>query len=93
MPPTMPSSFCASLNRSSGSYDSRSKNRFTLSCEMPMTCDSRVQVVDLGSLIKNPMYIGKVHRAVGGRVGFLINQEFDHQSILLPTEFAMRINA
>ena len=41
---------------------------------MPMTCDSRVQVVDLGSLIKNPMYIGKVHLAVGGRVGFLITQ-------------------
>ena len=53
----------------------------------------KVKVVDLGSLIKNPMYIGKVHQAVGGRVGFLINQEFDHQSILLPTKFAMRINA
>ena len=39
-----------------------------------MTCNSRVQLVDLGSLIKNPMYIGKVHRAVGGRVGFLISQ-------------------
>ena len=37
-----------------------------------MTCASRVQVLDLGSLIKNPMDIGKVHRAVGGRVGFLI---------------------
>jgi hypothetical protein len=37
-----------------------------------MTCDSPVQVVDLGSLIKNPMYIGKVHFAVGGRVTFLI---------------------
>ena len=41
---------------------------------MPMTCDSRVQVLDLGSLIKNPMYIGKVHLAVGGRVGLLISQ-------------------
>jgi hypothetical protein len=30
-------------------------------------------VLDLGSLIKNPMYIGKVQRAVGGRVGFLIS--------------------
>ena len=39
-----------------------------------MTCDRRVQVVDLGSLIKNPMYIGKVHLAVGGRVGLLIIQ-------------------
>jgi hypothetical protein len=39
-----------------------------------MTRDSRVQVVDLGSLIKNPMYIGKVHLAVGGRVGLLIIQ-------------------
>jgi hypothetical protein len=41
---------------------------------MPITCDSRVQVLDLGSLIKNPMYIGKVHFPVGGRVGFLISQ-------------------
>jgi hypothetical protein len=39
-----------------------------------MTCDSRVQVLDLGSLIKNPMDIGKVHLPVGGRVGFLICQ-------------------
>jgi len=37
-----------------------------------MTCDSRVQLVDLGSLIKHPMYMGKVHFAVGGRVNFLI---------------------
>jgi hypothetical protein len=41
---------------------------------MSITCDSRVQVVDLGSLIKNPMYTGKVHLPVGGRVGFLIRQ-------------------
>ena len=40
---------------------------------MLMTCDNLVEVVDLGSLIKNPMYIGKVHWAVGGRVGFLIS--------------------
>lgn len=74
VPPTVSSSFCASLNRSLGSYDSLSKNRFTLSCEMPMTCDSRLQVLDLGSLIKNPMDIGKVHLPVGGRGGFLICQ-------------------
>jgi len=29
----------------------------------------------LGSLIKNPIYIGSVQRAVGGRVGFLIIRE------------------
>ncbi len=29
----------------------------------------------MGSLIKNPIYIGSVQRAVGGRVGFLIIRE------------------
>jgi len=63
----------ASLNSSRGSYVSRSRKRFTLSCEiLIITSDKRVQVVDFGSLIKNPMCIGKVHLPVGGRVVCLI---------------------
>ena len=42
---------------------------------MPATCDSRVQVADSGSRIKNPMHIGKVRPAVGGRVELLTIQE------------------
>jgi len=43
-----------------------------LSREMPIVLDRRQQLAERGSLIKNPMYIGKVQRAVGGRLGFLI---------------------
>jgi len=39
-----------------------------------MSCESRIQVVQQGSLMKNLMYIGKVNFAVGGRVVFLIIQ-------------------
>jgi hypothetical protein len=39
---------------------------------MFITSDKRVQVVDFGSLITNPMYIGNVHLASGGRVTLLI---------------------
>jgi hypothetical protein len=35
---------------------------------MSITSAKRVHVLDFGSLIKNPMYIGKVHLAVGGRL-------------------------
>jgi hypothetical protein len=45
----------------------------TLSCEMSITSDKRVQLQNLGSLSKNPIYMGKVHRAVGGRVKVLMS--------------------
>ena len=48
------------------------KNQFSLLCEIPMTWKSRVQMIDLSSLIKNPMFAGKVHLAVVGRVGVFI---------------------
>ncbi|GEM_PF-6992652 len=44
------------------------KKRFTLSWEIPITSAKRQQLADFGSLIKNPMYIAKVQRPVGGRV-------------------------
>jgi len=37
-----------------------------------MTSDNLVQLVDFGSLIKKPIYIGSVHLAVGGLVVCLI---------------------
>ena len=69
-----------------GSYDSRSKNRFTLSCEMPMICDSLVQVVDLGSLIKNYMYLGKHFCLSAGGVGIFINLQIPPNSPLFPRQ-------
>jgi hypothetical protein len=39
---------------------------------MDITSPNRRQLVCLGSLKRNPMYIGKVQRAVAGRVIFLI---------------------
>ena len=72
VPPSRFSNLRASLNKSCGSYDSRSKNRLTLSCEMFITSDRRVHVVDFGSLIKNPIYIGNVQCAVAVRFVFLI---------------------
>ncbi|MFI3191157.1 MAG: hypothetical protein QX190_16555 [Methylococcales bacterium] len=37
-----------------------------------MTSPKRQQRLDFGSLSKKLMVIGNVHRAVGGRLGFLI---------------------
>jgi nuclear transport factor 2 (NTF2) superfamily protein len=58
--------------KSRPALDSRCKNRFTLSYEMDITSPNRQQLACLGSLNKNHMYIGKVHRDVEGRVISLI---------------------
>lgn len=73
VPPAKLTSLFASSNKSLGSYDSRNRKRLTLSCEMSITSDKRVQLQNLGSLSKNPIYMGKVHRAVGGRVKVLMS--------------------
>jgi len=63
---------------------------------MPITSDKRVQVLDWGSLIKNPMYIGKVHLALGGRVKVLMDYEIQAKTSILRghvTQFSQFINA
>lgn len=55
-----------------------------------------MQAVDFGSLIKNPMYIGRVHFAVAGRVIFLILRKrttFGHQPIALAVLLLPGFNA
>ena len=65
---------------------------FTLSCEMPMTRDSRVQVVNLGLLIKIPCTTARCFGLQVDRSVFSSASEFDHQSILPPTEFVVHSN-
>ena len=71
-----------SLNKSSPSYDSRFKKRFTLSCEIFITSPNRRQLTAWGSLNKKPTYIDKLQRAVLGRVIFLITAIFNQWRFL-----------